>query len=138
MKRPAILVDIDGTLAHMIPADKGGRDVYDYSRVHEDEADDVIADIVSKYECVIILTGREDDCRDVTAAWLDSKGIKHDELIMRPAGDHRPDQIVKWELYEQFVDPKYDIQFVLEDRNKVVKMWREKGLKCLQVAEGDF
>ena len=27
---------------------------------------------------------------------------------------------------------------VLDDRNQVVKMWRENGLTCLQVAEGDF
>lgn len=28
--------------------------------------------------------------------------------------------------------------FALDDRDRVVKMWREQGLKVLQVAEGDF
>jgi hypothetical protein len=26
----------------------------------------------------------------------------------------------------------------LDDRNSVVKLWRDLGLTCLQVAEGDF
>jgi len=27
---------------------------------------------------------------------------------------------------------------VFDDRDKVVKMWRNQGLRCCQVAEGDF
>jgi hypothetical protein len=34
--------------------------------------------------------------------------------------------------------PLDEIAFVLEDRNSMVKKWRELGLTCLQVAEGDF
>lgn len=37
-----------------------------------------------------------------------------------------------------FVVPTKEILCVLDDRNKVVKMWRELGLTCLQMAEGDF
>ena len=28
--------------------------------------------------------------------------------------------------------------FAVEDRNSVVKMWRDLGLTCMQVAEGNF
>jgi hypothetical protein len=27
---------------------------------------------------------------------------------------------------------------VLDDRDQVVKMWRERGFRCLQVANGNF
>ena len=34
---------------------------------------------------------------------------------------------------------EYDVAGVLDDRDQVVKMWRnELGLTCLQVAEGNF
>jgi hypothetical protein len=57
---------------------------------------------------------------------------------MRKYGDFRQDSIVKREIYERFIAPDYDILCVLDDRNSVVSMWREIGLTCLQVAEGDF
>ena len=42
------------------------------------------------------------------------------------------------ELYEQHVKDHYDVLCVFDDRNQVVDMWREIGLKCLQVQPGDF
>jgi hypothetical protein len=30
------------------------------------------------------------------------------------------------------------VLFVVEDRNRVVEMWREEGLVCLQCAPGEF
>jgi len=57
---------------------------------------------------------------------------------MRKTGDSRKDSIVKREIFEEHIKGKYRIQFVLDDRNQVVEMWRQLGLTCLQVAEGDF
>lgn len=57
---------------------------------------------------------------------------------MRPEGDIRKDSIVKREIFENYIRDYYNIQFVLDDRNQVVEMWRSLGLKCLQVQEGDF
>ena len=57
---------------------------------------------------------------------------------MREADDYREDSIVKAEMYDKYVKDKYHINFVLDDRNQVVKMWREIGLFCLQVADGNF
>lgn len=141
-KPKAILVDIDGTLAHMIPKEQGGRSPYDYDRVSEDIVDEVIRDVVWKYQeagyKIIIMSGREDDCRDVTEQWLASNGITYDHLYMRAAGDSRNDAIVKRELFDAHVRYDYRIEFVLDDRDRVVEMWRANGLKVLQVAEGDF
>jgi hypothetical protein len=65
-------------------------------------------------------------------------GVAGEALHMRGRGDHRPDQVVKRELYERRVRPRYTVTAVLDDRAKVVRMWRELGLTVLQVADGDF
>jgi len=133
MKPTAIMVDIDGTLAHM-----DGRSPYDYSKVSEDLFDDVIADITRKYKNVVVMSGRPEDCREDTENWLHKHAVRFNQLLMRTSGDNREDSIIKLELFKEHVEPKYQILFVLDDRNRVVKMWRDNGLKCLQVAEGDF
>ena len=58
--------------------------------------------------------------------------------MMRKEGDHRRDSIVKKEIYDTLIKDEFDVEFVLDDRQQVVDMWREIGLKCLQVAEGNF
>jgi hypothetical protein len=57
---------------------------------------------------------------------------------MRTEGDHRSDDIVKKEIYEKRIAPQYDVVIVFDDRDKVVKMWRDLGLLCGQVYYGDF
>lgn len=140
-----IIVDIDGTLAHM-----DGRSPYDYSKVNTDIVDENVRDIVWRYAgsrsvmdevpdtYVIIVSGRESGCRNETIDWLTANHIPFDEFYMRDAGDFRDDRIVKKEIYDKWVEPRFNVRFVLDDRDRVVKMWREQGLKVLQVAEGDF
>lgn len=133
----AIIVDIDGTLAL-----HGSRNPYDTTRYHEDTLNVPVARVmdmaVSKGHEVIIVSGRDDTYRDVTIKWLARFGIKPTELFMRKAGDRRADSEIKREIFEESIRDHYDIQFVLDDRNRVVKMWRQLGLTCLQVAEGNF
>lgn len=139
-----IIVDIDGTLAHM-----DGRSPYDYSQVHTDIVDENVASMVRLYYTrdimfdvpdtyVVIVSGRIDDCKAETEKWLKDNNIPYDEIYMRKTGDSRDDRIVKSEIYEEFIKPRFNVRFVLDDRDRVVKMWREQGLKVLQVAEGDF
>ena len=141
-KPKAFLVDIDGTLAHM-----KNRSPYDWKRVGEDDVDEKIADIVAiigssleeanRYH-VVVMSGRDEVCRDETEVWLIDNGIPYDELFMRPEGDMRPDNIIKAELFDKHVRDNFDVMFVLDDRDQVVAMWRAMGLTCLQVAPGDF
>lgn len=134
----AILVDIDGTLAHM-----EGRSPYDPTMYHTDSFDTVVAGIAEGYGqatgCwVIVMSGRDEAYDRATRAWLVNNGFDYDHLYMRPEGDTRNDAIVKNELFEQHIAGKYNVDFVLDDRDRVVNMWRAKGLKCLQVAPGNF
>lgn len=131
----AILVDIDGTLAHM-----QGRSPYDPTLYHTDTVDDVVADLVSRYDdtLIIVMSGRDAGYREATEDWLYAKDVDFDYLYMRPEGDKRKDDVVKNELFEEHIAGKFNVDFILDDRNRVVDMWRAKGLKVLQVADGDF
>ena len=132
----AIICDIDGTLAHM-----KDRSPYDWSRVGEDDVDPIIKNLLDtvKNKYVIILTsGRDEVCREETEKWLEENDIPYEILLMRSVDNIRKDSIVKRELFERYIRDYYNIEFVLDDRNQVVDMWRSLGLKCLQVQEGDF
>lgn len=136
-KPSAIIVDIDGTLAHM-----NGRDPHDLRRVGEDLLDDEVAYVAELFwrddVKVILLSGREDSAREDTVDWLNNHGVIYDELHMRPAADKRKDSIVKAELFDAHVRDRFNVLFVLDDRDQVVETWRAMGLKCFQVAEGNF
>lgn len=83
---------------------------------------------------VEVWSGRSDECREATEAWL----LRHlgfvPTLIMRTAGDHRPDDEVK----RQFLHMSHRPDIIFDDRDRVVAMWRSLGITCLQVAPGDF
>lgn len=135
-ERKAVIVDIDGTLCRMT-----GRSPYDYDRVHEDTPHEAVVELVQiladRY-FILLVSGREDTCREQTNAWLGAHEVPSQALWMRPAGDYRDDREVKAEIYHREIEGSYDVAFVLDDRDKVVKMWRELGLVCLQVADGEF
>ena len=133
----AWIVDMDGTLARM-----NGRSPYDLTRVSEDEPVEAVIDIVSALHfggfAIVVASGREDTCREATEEWLDRYGVPWDDLVMRKAGDHRNDAIVKRELLFEEIAPSWNVRGTIDDRNRVVEMWRELGLTCAQVAPGDF
>ena len=57
---------------------------------------------------------------------------------MRKLDDKRRDDIVKKELFDENIRGRFNVKFVIDDRNRVVDMWRQIGLTCFQVEEGDF
>lgn len=133
----AMIVDIDGTLAKM-----NGRGAFEWDRVDEDLLNEPVAEVVSKLQDagwrLILVSGRDAVCREKTEAWLKKNGIAdYHSLLMRKQGDNRKDYIVKKEIYEQIRDC-FNIMVVLDDRNQTVNMWRQQGLTCFQVADGNF
>jgi len=136
----AIIVDIDGTLAHM----EGHRGPYEENKVHLDDPDvEVILSVKAERDYigrkVIIMSGRHETCKEATEAWLAKYGVEYDHIFMRAADDSRSDDIVKYELYMNNVHGKYKVAKVFDDRTKVVDMWRKLlGLKVYQVNPGDF
>lgn len=130
----AIIVDIDGTLAKM-----NGRGPFEWNRVKEDSCNEVVKGLVNAYpHSVIVFSGRDAICKQDTIDWLIQNEIKFNSLFMRDEGNGEKDAIIKRRMFEQNVRGKYFVEYVLDDRNQVVEMWRNIGLTCLQVAEGDF
>lgn len=136
----AIIVDIDGTLAHM----EGHRGPYEENKVHLDDPDEeVILSVKAERDYigrrVIIMSGRHETCKEATEAWLAKYGIEYDHIYMRGADDSRSDDIVKFELYMNNVHGKCKVAKVYDDRRQVVWMWRTLlKLKVFAVAEGNF
>ena len=135
---PAILCDLDGTLAII-----HDRSPYDAQRCESDLLNEPIAEIIKTYAAlgtkIILISGRDEAARRPTMNWLVYNKIAYDALYMRATGDARKDSIVKKELYEAHVKGQCFIKFVLDDRNQVVDLWRlDLGLPCLQVNYGDF
>ena len=104
---------------------------------------------------IVIFSGRNDRSFDATTQWLNDNDVPFDLLVMRPdkfkdkswpiadgnpaTADMRfmPDDILKKKMLDTFVDIK-DVFLVVDDRQKVVDMWRDLGLNTFQVAPGDF
>lgn len=140
-KPKAIICDLDGTLALM-----GDRSPHDASTALEDALNHPIANILEVYSHqklydirLLLVTGRQEKYRGVTEQWLQKHQITHyEQLYMRPENDQRKDYVLKREIYERDIRNRFEVLFVLEDRDQVVRMWRGIGLTCLQVEYGDY
>ena len=140
-KPRCVLCDVDGTLALNLEK----RSFYDMTRVGEDTLDPFMGCVIDalynygveisgdRYPRVIVVSGRDDSCREATEEWLNRYGVPYDELIMRKEGDRRADEIVKKELYLEQIEPNYAVLGVFDDRPKVARMWRGLGLRVAQL-----
>lgn len=85
---------------------------------------------------IILCSGRNERNRPETVEWLNRQGVYYHELLLREDDDYRSDAVVKREILQNL--DKSKILFVVEDRSRVVEMWRSEGLVCLQCAPGEF
>ena len=142
-----VVFDIDGTLSIVgdrlkyLQVTPPNWDAF-YGACGEDTVNDAIREVYAAMEDIgheiYFVTGRRESCRKDTISWMlrnhiECQSDKH--LLMRKKGDLRHDTEVKPELIEPL---KGDILCIFEDRNSMVKKWRELGYTCLQVADGDF
>ena len=88
---------------------------------------------------IVIFSGRSDKTKFTTKSWLTHNRVPFHKLVMRPhkTMNFIPDDILKRDMLDTHVDIN-DIFMVVDDRQKVVDMWRNLGLTVFQVAEGDF
>ena len=145
--RKAVLVDLDGTIAdcshrrqHVESKPKNWKAFN--ALMHLDAPINPIRSLVSMlhqaHNIVIICTGRESVYRQETVQWLIQHKVAWHFMLMRHEKDYREDPIVKSEMLDSILEAGYDPWLVLDDRQRVVDMWRARGLTCLQVAPGDF
>lgn len=147
----AVVFDIDGTLAdlshrlHWIQSEEKNWDKF-YEDVDKDEIIKPIAQIFVAYASFLVpssklicITGRPERTREATLKWFrENIGPEPDGLYMRKNHDYRPDVEIKKEWIEKLQKKGYKIQLAFEDRDRVVKMYRDMGIQCCQVAEGAY
>ena len=162
-----VIFDLDGTLANIdarraksLTNDKMDWDVFfDPENIQLDEPNIPVIKMAQLLAedgfKIIIFSGRNDRSFFATKDWLKVNDVPHDLLVMRPdkfqkdswpiadgnpatkAMRFMPDEILKKEMLDTFANIE-DVFLVVDDRNKVVKMWRDLGLNTFQVAPGDF
>ena len=129
----AIICDLDGTLAL-----HNGRSPYDGHLCETDSVNESVNNLLdSVTDHVILVSGRPDNCRKETMSWLEINDIDYTHLFMRKGDDKRSDEIVKKEIYNEFIHDKYNVVAVFDDRLRVCRVWHDLGLPIFRVGDPD-
>lgn len=150
-KSSAIWIDIDNTLSdathreHYLQGPKKNWTGF-FSEMSNDPMNGWCKQILLAMRSVgydiLICSGRPDNYREQTVAWLTKNNISPHfyKLFMRPRSDSRPDYIAKEIMYEFEVKTKYDLLFSIDDRKQVIDKIREHGVLVLDCAgpKGNF
>ena len=133
-----VIIDCDGTAClHQ------GRDAFEYDKVLTDKPNTPLIDLINilgESVDIIFFSGREGtkQCREDTCKWLNQYTNFPYQLYMRTEKDYRSDEIIKEELYNKYIKDKYYCIAIFDDRDRVIKKWRDMGLLACQVYYGDF
>ena len=146
MEKRRYVFDMDGTLALVDHRrgllDSGRPDWHSFNKAslldppHEAVAIVLRALYSAGFE-IWIVSGRSDVAEQETRGWLTKHAVPYHHLLMRSSSDNRADDVLKREWAIKYEFPQR-VLAVFDDRNSVVQMWRELGLPCFQVAQGDF
>jgi hypothetical protein len=138
-----IVCDLDGTLCnlchrlYLIRCPKPDWNTF-FKKAAEDDVNDWCRKIINAFHGrkeikVLLVSGRTKSSERLTRKWLKENDVRYDKLfLLRPDGDSTPDEDLKRKWLLEF--GKQKIMFVIDDRTKVVQMWRDEGLVCLQCA----
>ena len=136
-REEATLWDIDGTLAIMY-----NREPYDWDKVDRDKENKHVTEQIefhkSKGRKIILVSGRDEECYEMTKEWLDFYGIYFDHLYMRPKGSWEKDTAVKKRIFQEIIEPKYNVWCVYDDRLSVLAMWHKLGIFTFNVNQGQL
>jgi hypothetical protein len=144
-----IICDLDGTASdpthrlHHVRGPKRKDWPAFFDACHADPPHDDVAEIVRVLAAsgrgVVYVTGRPERNRRATVDWLARHGWPEGPLHMRADRDFRADDVVKEEILDRELKlVPDDVLCVLDDRDRVVTMWRRRGFRVLHVADGDF
>lgn len=141
------ICDIDGTVAdlthrrHWLLDKPKNWKAFEQNMIEDEPIEWVINTVLYLQKqglSMIMCSGRGEQNRKVTENWLEKHGLHLVKLYMRAKGDYRADDIIKSELLDQIIEDGWNPKLTFDDRDRVVRMWRDRGLTCVQVAEGNF
>jgi FMN phosphatase YigB (HAD superfamily) len=148
-----VIFDLDGTLAdiehrlwHIQPPTSSDRKK-DWKAFHSVCVHDepivpiqaVFRALYAQRHTIEIWSGRSDKVRAETENWLiDNSLWGYSKLLMRMHGDYRPDHELKELWLNHLIATGIKPDLVFDDRSRLVEMWRRNGIRCCQVAPGEF
>ena len=143
-----ILCDLDGTLCdirHRLQYAQGETKNWTafFSGISGDTIyDDVMTKLIGFFDQgyeIILVSARPDTYRQETTQWLADNDVPYLTLIMRKGGDKREDSVVKQQILDTYFPDRSVIYKVIDDRPRVIRMWRDNGLDVIDVGDGiDF
>lgn len=150
MIKNAIIVDLDGTLiefdhtqvAHwVLGPEKHWNSFFEYMK-NAPAIQDVLRLVnilKAQGHSILICSGRPESHKNHSIDWLNKYNVPYDGIYLRPNNaDEMSDEEVKKILLKKIYHDGFKPWLVLDDRDAVVKGWRDLGLTCLQCAPGDF
>lgn len=144
MNVPAIILDVDGTLADSFTYLSGSYCGWEdfHSNLEgfgllDNGVDQLAKDAFESGVVVHVVTCRPERFRQVTMDWLRSKGVRFSLLWMRPDGVK--DEDFKRQALD-FIRNLYHhrVLMAVDDNPREVQMYREEGVLCLYIDSGCY
>lgn len=87
----------------------------------------------------MIWSGRCESVRKKTEEWLHNHLLcfDSDQLRMRPIGNTEPDEVLKERWLDEEIAKGNTIDFVFDDRPKVIRMWRRRRIFVFNCCQHD-
>lgn len=142
-RRPAVLVDMDGTLCDVSTVVHLQAEPDGFTAFHEACAQcpphqaviEWCLDHHSRGHAILIVTGRDAWARDLTEQWLSEHlPVPIEGLHMRPDGDFRANTNIKREIHGQLA-LTYEVRAAIDDDPEIVELWQEFGIPVAMVLD---
>jgi len=152
--KPLYIFDLDGTLslvehrAHILQRESRDKWKDFYAACDKDEPNKPVLRVMESlriFADIWIFSGRSDEVRGKTVTWLAkhtsflTTELEGSMLVMRAEGDYTVDHVLKKTWFDaMLIADRKRLVATFDDRDQVVKMWRDSGITCFQVANGNF
>jgi len=119
----------------------GKRGPFEWNKVDLDDCNEIVKEqLISLHKNnykIIIMSGRDESCMELTKNWLEMNNIPFDNIFMRSKDDYRKDSVIKTELYEKHIKDRYFVKAVFDDRLQVIDTWYKLGIFTFNVNQGN-
>lgn len=139
-KLPCLIVDLDGTIAdvrhrnNFVRTKPRNFDAFNAACV-DDSPHLFVIETMRAFRShgtfIAICSGRGSEVRQETIDWLAKYNVPYDALLLRPERNYEDDVELKLDMLTEVRSMGYEPIGVIDDRVKVVNMWREQGFFVL-------
>lgn len=138
-----VLVDLDGTLAHnAADAQKyfsGPKKDYPsfFKSIKDAKVNENVVQLTKKMRQdglnIVVLSGRSDEYAFEALSFIERSGIPASRVILKNGKDGRPDTEFKSEVLENLKKEGFIPVHSIDDRPRVIDMWKKNGITVTEV-----